>query len=1064
MTAAALWQKVTSSKAEAGTVFVQDPESARYDGMPRSAIETGLADIVARPEDMPEKLVQFVRHSTLSGSLNGSRTGAAAEDVREPLQQVFATMRARTGHDFSRYKLATIRRRLQRRMSVNEISDTGEYARYLKEHDDEVKAFLKDLLISVTNLFRDPDAFEALRAQMLTVLKGKAQGSELRVWVAGCATGEEAYSVAIVVSECLSELEKRLQVQMYGTDIDIDALHVARTGLYPANIAADVTAERLSRFFVKEKESYRIKKDIREMVVFAPHNFIKDPPFSRMDLICCRNLLIYLEADVQKQVLPLLHYALKPGGILFLGPSETVGEATDLFATVDRKWKIYQRREVTVPAERLRFPASFAPALRGGAETAGGEPAAVAEATRIPQLTEKIFLDHYAPTFAIIDEQYRLVYVRGRTGRFLEIASGQPSLSVLEMAREGLRTELASAVYRASSERKLIVHDGVRVKNNGGFQTVNLTVAPLTEPGIPPGFLIVVFQEVGTATGEEKPRPTTKAHKRVAQLEEDLKLSRENLQTTIEELEATNEELKSANEELQSNNEELQSTNEELDTSREELQSLNEELTTLNAELQDKNELLTRANDDLRNFLNRTDIAIIFLDEELKIRSFTPATADVFNIRDIDVGRPLGDITSRLAYDGIVDDAQGVLRSLKAKEVEVQRKDGCWYKLRILPYLTTQNALGGLVLSLLDIDEQKKAVESLRETKDYLDKLFDNASAPIIVWDPKSLITRFNHAFEKLTGRKADEVLGKRVDFLIPAAGRKGALRKINESARKREPWDNVEVQIQHADGSVRTLLWNSATVLDTDGKTPLGTIAQGVDITERKNVETLKDEFIGLVSHEMRTPLTVINGAVKTALDDRISEADRRELLTESSQAAESLGDILDNLLELSRHQANRLELRRRATSVAELAGQVVAEFRRTPLRHNIVLDVPAGLPQIVVDHVRFQRVLHNLLENALKYAPEQTDVRVFARLEDRQVVVGVSDQGPGISLEDQAKLFEPFQRLKTILPTSGVGLGLVVCKRLVEAHGGRIWLESRPGEGSTFLFTVPLASKKAD
>ncbi len=484
-------------KAEAGTVFVHDPESARYDGMPRSAINTGLADIVAKPEDMPQKLIQFVKHATI----NGNKVGAAVGESREPMQQIFAVLRSRTGHDFSRYKLATTRRRLQRRMSVNQIDDIAAYARFLKENEDEVQALLKDMLISVTNFFRDPDAFEVLKEQIEKVISSKAQGSEMRVWIAGCATGEEAYSVAMVISECLAELGKRLEVQIYGTDIDVDALHVARAGLYPANIAADMTAARLKRFFVKENNNYRIKKEIREMVVFAPQNVIKDPPFSRMDLICCRNLLIYLEGDVQKKLLPLLHYALKPGGILFLGTSETVGESTDLFSILDRKWKIYQRREVAVPVERLRFPASFAPALRGEPI---GAPVGVTGEARIPELTEKIFLDNYAPTFAVIDEKYRLVYVRGRTGRYLEIASGQPSLSILEIAREGLRTELTSAVYRASAEKKAVIHEGVRVKNNGGFQTINLTVAPLTEPGIPPGYLIVVFQEVGLATGEEK--------------------------------------------------------------------------------------------------------------------------------------------------------------------------------------------------------------------------------------------------------------------------------------------------------------------------------------------------------------------------------------------------------------------------------------------------------------------------------------------------------------------------------------------------------------------------------
>ena len=348
-------------KAELGTVFVQDPQSARYDGMPRSAIDTGLADFVLEPGKMPEKLVQFVEHSIV----NGAKFGVTTEEAMEPLKQIFAILRTKTGHDFSRYKQATIRRRLQRRMSVNQINDVADYAHFLREDEDEVKALLKDLLISVTNFFRDPEAFEALKKQMKELIKNKPQRSDIRVWVAGCATGEEAYSVAIIIQECLDELEKRLPVQMYGTDIDVDALHVARTGKYPANIEADVTPDRLKRFFVRENDTYLLKKEIREFIVFAPQNFIKDPPFSKMDLICCRNLLIYLESDVQKRLLPLLHYALRPHGILFLGTSETAGESGDLFDLIERKWKIYQRREALISAERLQFPAAFAPMAVG---------------------------------------------------------------------------------------------------------------------------------------------------------------------------------------------------------------------------------------------------------------------------------------------------------------------------------------------------------------------------------------------------------------------------------------------------------------------------------------------------------------------------------------------------------------------------------------------------------------------------------------------------------------------------------------------------------------------------
>ncbi len=1058
---------VRAIKAEAGTVFVQEPESAKYDGMPRSAIDTGLADIVLKPEDMPAKLIQFVEHSALNGASVDVRVGEA----KEPLQQIFPILRTRTGHDFSRYKQSTIRRRLQRRMSVNQISKVTEYARYLKENQEEVKALLKDLLISVTNFFRDPEAFEALKAEIKKLIRNKANGTDMRVWVAGCATGEEAYSVAIIISECLAELEKRLQVQIYGTDIDIDALHRARAGSYPANIAADVTPERLKRFFVKENDTYRIKKEIREMVVFAPQNFIKDPPFSRMELICCRNLLIYLEIEVQRRLLPLLHYALKPGGILFLGPSETVGEATDLFRSIDRKYKIYQRRDVMVPAERLRFPAAFAPAL----PEPTGESVLEAAAAKIPELTEKIFLDSYAPTFAVIDEKYRLLYVRGRTGKYLEIASGQPSLSILDMAREGLRTELASAVYRATSEKKSVVHEGVRVKSNGGLQAINLTVAPLNDPGVPQGFMIVVFQEVGLVSAGEKAKAAAKGHKRVAELGEELKLTKENLQTTIEELEATNEELKSANEELQSNNEELQSTNEELDTSREELQSLNEELTTLNAELQDKNELLVKANDDLKNFLNRTDIAIIFLDEELRIRSFTPATTEVFNVRDIDIGRPLGDITSRLAYEGVVADAQEVLRTLRSKETEVLRKDGCWYSMRILPYLTVQKVVSGLVISFLDIDEQKQAInelsaanqkleetfQELSQSRDRLKTLLETVPVGVMVIEKHDMrISEANREAVKLYGDiLRDLSLGIHADnlkhFKPDGSSFLPAEMPIGRALLSGEAVLNNEVLVERQDGSRIVVLISAAPLHNKLGEiTAAVTVCR--DITDYKQAERIKDDFIGMVSHELRTPLTVVSSAIKTANDERVSQEERHDLLKEANSSADSLARILDNLLELTRHRAGPMVLDKKPTNVARIVERSLKALRQRYPERTVKQNV-AELPTVLVDPVRLERIIYNLLDNAFKYSPEGSEVKVFARQENANIVIGVSDHGTGISSQDQKKLFAPFGRLEPE-KAKGVGLGLVVCKRLVEAHEGRIWVESSPGKGSTFMFTVPL------
>ena len=1046
-----------------GTVLVQDPESAKYDGMPRSAIDTGLADFVLKPDKMPEKIIQFHKHS----AINDAKFGATAKEAIEPLQQIFAILQINTGHDFSRYKGATIRRRLQRRMSVNQINDILEYARFLNGNEEEIKSLQKDLLISVTRFFRDHDAFEALKAQLKGLLKNKSQGADLRVWVAGCATGEEVYSIAMIISECLDEMKKRLSVQLYGTDIDLDALHVARAGKYPANIVADVSPERMKRFFVKRDDTYNIKKEIREMVVFAPQDFIKDPPFSRMDLICCRNLLIYLDNDVQSRLLPLFNYALKPDGILFLGTSETIGESTDLFTVLDKIWKIYQRRDVIMDVDRLKYPAVFAPS----SAKPTGEPAQGVTETKIPALAEKIFLDDYAPTFAVIDEKYRLVYVRGRTGKYLEIASGQPSLGIMEMAREGLRAELASTIYQATSEKKKSVREGVRVKYNGGFQTLNLTVAPLIGHGIPPGLLIIVFQELEFTTGEAKASPYVRGRKRVMELEAELNLTKENLQAMIEELEATNEELKSANEELQSNNEELQSSNEQLDTSREELQSLNEELTTLNAELHDKNELLSKANDDLNNFVNRTDIAIILLDDELKIRSCTPATSDIFNIRKIDAGRPIDEITSRLVYDKIVDDVHEVLRNLQPKEVEVQRKDGYWFNMRISPYRTAQNVISGLVVSFLDINEQKKATESLRETRDYLDSLFNYASAPIIAWNYSLNITRFNNAFVQLTGRSADEMMGKKIDILIPPDKRQEALQEINRATVKGQRLEAVEIPFQHIDGSIRTILWNSATVFGADGKTPVATIAQGQDITDRKKAEDgLKqrtaelevsnkelESFSYSVSHDLRAPLRSMEGFSNALLENYAQKLDDqgKQYLTYIQESSVLMNHLIDDLLKLSR--VARSDINYEKVNLSDMAQKVVDELAKTEPQREVMFSIASNIIAYG-DRNLLLLVLENLLGNAWKFSSKVAEPRIEMGTIDHngKQACFIRDNGVGFDMIYVDKLFKPFQRLHKASEFPGTGIGLATVQRIVRRHGGEIWAESNVGEGATFYFTL--------
>jgi chemotaxis methyl-accepting protein methylase len=587
-------------KEQMGMAMVQEPASAKYDGMPRSALETGLADFVAPADALPEKLLGYVRHFS---KFRSQELPAVEKKTQSALQKVLLLLRGRTGNDFSQYKKNTVLRRIDRRMSVHQINSMARYVTYLQDTPQEIDLLFKELLIGVTNFFREPEAFARLKEQsILPLLRQREGAGTIRVWVPACASGEEAYSIALLFRECMDrEPALNVKVLIYATDIDKVAIAFARQGLYPANIAADVSPERLQRFFLKEELRYRIRKEIREMMVFAPQNIITDPPFTKLDLLCCRNVMIYLTPELQKKLLPLFHYALNPGGFLFLGASETVGGYNDLFAPVDAKWKIFRRRESLSALTALpEFPS---PAVSGeGVRFRRPEPFLTAGPESLADAVERLIVESVSPPVVIINEKGDLQYSTQRTGKYLEPPVGRANLNIFEMAREGLRVELSVAVRQAVSQGTPVQVKRLAVKTNGDIQTVDLTVKPLGDVEALRGLLMIVLEErpPEPRRNRSKAGQATDAGKDAAivALEKDLQYTREHLQTTIEEMETSQEELKSTNEELQSTNEELQSTNEELTTSKEELQSLNEELMTVNAELQTKNDELALANND----------------------------------------------------------------------------------------------------------------------------------------------------------------------------------------------------------------------------------------------------------------------------------------------------------------------------------------------------------------------------------------------------------------------------------------------------------------------------------
>jgi two-component system CheB/CheR fusion protein len=796
-------------KAEGGMVMVQEPESAKYGGMPRSALHTGLADYVLPPEEMPEELVAYVENAVVAPEQEAEQP--LFEDTEELLQRLFNLLRAETGHDFSLYKRSTISRRVQRRMVVNRVENLREYVGYLQEHPEEAETLFRELLIGVTRFFRDREAFAALKQEGLPrIFKGKEPGDEIRVWVAGCSSGEEAYSIAILLAEHMERTGERYDVQVFATDIDADAIRGARAGLYPATIAADVSAQRLERFFRREEEAYRLEKRVRDMVVFAEHNIARDPPFSRLHLISCRNVLIYMGKKLQKRVLPLFHYALAEDGLLFLGSSESVGRFEKLFEPVDRSANLYRARglEPTVEARDLVLSSILPRAFEEEGDGAGG--------MRLEELAEQALLQEYAPPSVIVAQEGEIRYFHGRTGRYLEPAQGEASLNVLDMAREGLRMPLTAALRQARDKEEPVFYERVGVETEGEANAINLRVTPLRKPAAMQGLLLVSFEPVVPGREEEAlPLEELESESRqVEALQHKLRTTREYLQTVIEELETSNEELRSTNEELQSTNEELQSTNEELETSKEELQSVNEELTTINAELESKITELTKANNDLQNMITSTEVGTLFLDRDLNVRRFTPAATEFIPLIDSDVGRPLHDLTSQLEYQGLVDDAEAVLDDLETIEREVRTREGRWYLMRVLPYRTTDGVVDGVVVTFNEITEQKRVHAQLR----MLRLAVEEAPAMIAVTDDEGVIEYANVRMAEALDCEHEELQGQTLRLFLKSSSDEAYARmwaRVRDEGRWRGEL--------HELGAV--LIESAQTTLERAGRQDLGLV-----------------------------------------------------------------------------------------------------------------------------------------------------------------------------------------------------------------------------------------------
>lgn len=779
-------------KGEGGMVMAQNPESTEYDGMPRSAIATGLVDYVLPPAEMPAQLIAY------TGSATGPRRSSIPPNGtgEEELERIYCLIREQTGRDFSGYKQNTIGRRIERRMAVHQIERLEGYIQLLQQTPAEVEALFFDLLIGVTQFFRDSEAFQVLEAQLLPqLIANKAVDASIRIWVPGCSTGEEAYSIAMLLREQLDARTRRCKIQVFATDIDPRAIDMARAAVYPASIATDVSPERLARHFsVLEGGGYRINGALRDLLIFSEHDVTRDPPFSRLDLISCRNMMIYMGPELQKKLIPLFHYALNPGGALLLGSSETVGEFNELFSAKDRKAKLYQRKDDVLGAVRPVFGTVRAPS-----DSAEAPPSSriASRQSKLPtrELTEQALLED-TPVAALVDRRGELLYLHGHTGQYLAPAPGEAGVNILRMAREGLRHDLTSALHKAASGNERVLCPGVRVRTNGDFINIDLTVRPVISANEreSPLFLVIfepIRPQASTEAATEKQTTTRELQSDqdacIVELRQELRKKDEYLHATQEEMQTANEELKSSNEELQSTNEELQSSNEELETSKEELQSVNEELATVNAELQSKVADLSRVNNDMNNLLAGTGIGTIFIDNQLCIRRFTPAATQFIHLIQTDIGRPLGHLVSKLrGYHRLVADVGAVLDTLVPGEVEVQTEEGEWYLLRIRPYRTSENVIDGAVITFNEVTALKVAQAAVVESNALrsLAGVVRDARDAITVQDLAGRILAWNPGASRMYGWSESEALDMNVRALIPEAEQEHALALVQRLSK----------------------------------------------------------------------------------------------------------------------------------------------------------------------------------------------------------------------------------------------------------------------------------------
>jgi two-component system CheB/CheR fusion protein len=1059
-------------KENGGFAIAQDPAEAEYDGMPRNAIDTGLVDLILPAAEIPDKL-----RSLSDGSrhlrMHEEEEHSSPEDLDfAPIREILAVVRQQTGHDFSQYKPPTLLRRIERRLQVHEFAGMAAYLPFLRGHPEEISALLRDLLITVTNFFRDRDAFAALEQEVVPKLfEGKAANDVVRVWAIGCATGEEAYSIAILLCEYAARLAHPPRIQIFATDIDESAIADARECRYPHTIALDVSPERLRQFFIKAGDEYRVKKELRELILFAAHNVLRDPPFSKLDLVTCRNLLIYLNRDMQERVLSTCHFALSPDRYLFLGSSESAEGAPSLFLATDKKHRLYTRRAIIAPIQAMPNPSRGDWNMRSPEMRNAG----AAKITSYGELHQRV-VEQMAPPSCLINEDYDIVHMSEHTGRYLRFRGGEPSRNLLEIAHPEMRLDLRALLLAAKarnndadttaeSRRLCLEIEGKECVVDVSVRRVGATPAMAT------GFFLVIFDEstAAVAPGADQRGEDGAGLELVSQLEDELQQTRDQLHLTIEQYETSNEELKASNEELQAINEELRSTTEELETSKEELQSLNEELTTVNQELREKIEELGRVNSDLQNLMSSTDIGTIFLDRGLQIKRYTARAQQLFNITPLDIGRPLEHFTHKLDYQALTRDAEAVLQTLQSRDREVHSSDDRWYLARLLPYRTLEDKIDGVVLNFVDITEHKHAEELRRQTAILHEQSQILGLANVFIRTIDDRIELWNTGCERLYGYGRDEALA-RISHELLATEFPQPLDKIKAELLANGSWEGELVQGTRA--GERISVASRWVLHHNDAGEPSAILEVDHDLTDRKRVEEelrqtnqYKDQFLASLAHELRNPLAAILSSLELLND---SEADDQETM----QLARGVMDrqlrhlmrLVDDLLDLERLRRGRIALHKERVEISSAVNAALETARSLlePHKQALTVSIPPAPLHINADRVRFTQILTNLLDNAAKYTAPGGRIELTVEAEGEQAVIRVRDTGIGISTEALPNIFDFFVQEQPSSESNrrGIGVGLALCRQLVELHDGTIEARSAGrGKGSEFIVRLPLA-----